>query len=134
MLHNASFFVFLVAAPLILQGCSAFDVQAARSGISHRESRALTEAFYFGQYSRTPSFTEQSLNALLASIRDTRNAELGEGQASLAAIALAVVGDDRFARALSNQPVAVRRIVGRDISYLWTHYKLRYPHTQALLQ
>jgi hypothetical protein len=48
-------------------------------------------------------------------------------------IALASLGDDRFAEVLSREPVDVQRAVYREISPLWTDFGLRYPKTEALL-
>ncbi len=102
--------------------------------MSRRETRALVATYYWQRHFPTPSYTDRSVDALLARSADpTLDGEGAEWQASAVAVALSVVGDEGFAAALSHQPSAVRHAVSRDISDLWTHYQLRYPQTQALL-
>jgi hypothetical protein len=134
MLRNAPRFVSLVAALFVFQGCSVFDASPSRPGMSRRETAALVETYYWQRHFPTPSYTESSLDTLLARSADpTLDGASAEGQASAVAVALSVVGDQRFAEALTRQPRAVRAAVGRNISSLWRHYRLHYPQTQALL-
>ena len=135
MFRNASLFVSSVAAASAFSGCAAFDVPASRPGMSRRETQALVETYYWQRHFPTPAYSDTQLDALLARSADpSLDGERGEEQASAVAVALAVVGDQHFARALSHQSRAVQGAIARDISYLWTHYRLDYPQTQALLQ
>jgi hypothetical protein len=135
MFRNVSLFLSSVVAASTFQGCTAFDAPDAQPGMSHRETQALVETYYWQRHSPTPSYSDLQLDALLARSADpTLDGERGEEQASAVAVALTVVGDQRFAQALSHQSRAVRKAVARDISSLWTHYRLDYPQTQALLR
>ena len=135
MFRNGSISLSLVVVAFTLQCCSTFDTPAAAVGMSHRETEALIKTYYWQRRFPTPSYSDDALDALLTASADpTLDGERAEGQASSVAVALAVVGDQRFALSLSRQPDSVRHRVGQWISYLWTHYRLHYPQTQALLQ
>jgi hypothetical protein len=58
--------------------------------------------------------------------------ERSEGHSSAVAAALATVGDDRFSAALMTRRGAVQVAVIKKVQYLWTHYELSYPKTQAI--
>ena len=135
MFRNGPLFLSSIAAAFMLQGCSTFDPPAARLGVSEREARALAENYYWQRRFPMSTYSDDALDAVLAHSADpTLDGERAEGQASAVAVALTVVGDQRFAAALSRQSPTVRHAVSRDISYLWTHDQLHYPQTQALLQ
>lgn len=124
-----------LASAFIFPGCTVFDPPAARPGISHREAGVLTKYYYWRPPYPVPSYTEEALDALLFRSADpTLDGEYAEGQMSTVVIALAVIGDEKFAAALSRQSPEVLRAVSHDISYLWTKFELSYPRTQALLQ
>ena len=103
--------------------------------MSRRETEALAKTFYWKPEFPTPSYSENALDALLASSADpTLDGESAELQSSAVAVALAVVGDERFALSLSRQTKSVRDAVARDISPLWMCYGLNYPRAQSLLE
>lgn len=58
--------------------------------------------------------------------------EYAEAQATALSIALASVGDKCFAKTLATRNRDVQVSVIHYIDYMWTHYKLRYPRTQAI--
>jgi hypothetical protein len=103
--------------------------------VSGRESRVLVNNYYWKREFPIPSYTDQELNILLAASANPKlDGALTEEQASKVAVALAVVGDERFSSVLLRQSDAVKRAVARDISPLWTHYRLEYPKTRSLLE
>jgi hypothetical protein len=116
--------------------CTTVEQPDAQPGLNARECQALAETFYWQPNSGYPSYTAEQLNALLSRSADTSlDGERGEKQASDVALALASVGDDTFVTALEGQPASVRHGVARSgVPCLWTHYHLRYPKTQALLE
>ena len=125
----------LALGSTVLTSCSTLDVPASRPGMSHRETETLIKTYYWQRKFPVPSYTDEALDALLAASADpTLDGERAEVQASAVAVALTVVGDQRFAHSLSQQPATVRHRVGAWISDLWTHHQLRYPQTQALLK
>ena len=135
MSRNGSLLLILAIGASGFQGCSTFDPPAARPGLSRRETEALIKTYYWKREFPTPSYSDKALDALLASSADpTLDGERAELQASAVAVALAAIGDARFAHSLSRQTEAVRHAVARDISLLWRRYGLHYPRTQSLLE
>lgn len=83
----------------------------------------------------TPKYSSDQLDKLLRASADPKlGGDRAEAQASRVAVALASVGDSRFARALAHQPANIQRAVARQIHYLWTRDRLHYPETEALLK
>ena len=115
-------------------GCASLQPADSQPGLNGRERHALTESFYWLPNQPTPTYHPEQLDALLSRSTDpTLDGGRAEMQASVVALALAAVGDELFAAALERQSVEVRQAVAREISHLWTHYRLRYPRTQAML-
>jgi len=127
--------ITLAIAVSAFEGCTAFDTPAAQPGMSRRETEALVRSYYWQRKWTSPSYSDAQLDALLAHSADPKlDGERAEEQAAAVAVALTVVGDQRFARALSRQSHKVQEAVNSEILYLWTYYRLDYPQTQALLQ
>lgn len=127
-----------VTVGCLFQGGCAFDPPASRPGISRREAQVLRHSYvWFGQLpsGKSPHYTGEELASLFAESADpTLAGERAESHTYALALALAAVGDDRFATALSRQPTAIQQPVLRDVSPLWLKGGLHYPRTEALLK
>jgi hypothetical protein len=122
-----------LASQITLGSCSTYG--AAASGISPDEMRVLVAGYYWHTDAQLPTYTHEQLDQLLRRSDDpTLDGEYAEAQASRLAVALAAVGDEQFAAALSHQPARVQRSVAFFISALWTHYGLHYPRTEVVCQ
>jgi hypothetical protein len=125
----------LVCLLALLSGCSLFQPPDASPGINRREMHALTDYYYWDKHSPAPTYSKTELSALIGTWNDPRlDGEAGETQDSRAAVALAAVGDEAFAAALSSQSETVKKWAAHGLSHLWKRFKLSYPKTQALLQ
>ncbi|HEU5245750.1 MAG TPA: hypothetical protein VFU09_01535 [Candidatus Udaeobacter sp.] len=103
---------------------------AAASGISAEEMHVLVGNYYWKRDLSAPSYTSAQPDMLLrASANPTLDGERAEAQTSRLAVALACVGDEKFAEALSRQSDRVKHMVAFFISTLWTRFDLRYPRT-----
>ena len=123
----------VLGSQVMLAACGTYS--AAAPGISPDEARALVAGYYWQPRAQPSSYTPEHLDALLRRSGDPAlDGEYAEAQASRLAVALASVGDKKFAEALSSQSTEVKRMVGLFISPLWTRYGLHYPRTQAVLQ
>ena len=113
--------------------CSCGTESDAAAGISSREMRALETTYYWKPEDTPPKYAAGELETLMDRSTDpTLDGEYAEGQASALAVALATVGDELFAKTLATRNRDVQAAVIRYIDYMWTHYKLRYPRTQAI--
>lgn len=122
----------LTILPLVLLPSCA-SLKDGASGINEAEMHALEENYYWKETYKTPSFAPGELEQLMDSSADpSLDGERAEGQSSAVAVALASVGDERFSAALATRTPEVRAAVANDVRYLWTHYKLRHPKTQAI--
>ena len=116
-----------------LVGCATRDAPAP--GISAAEMQVLVSDYYWKRDLRTPAYSAAQLDALLrASADPTLDGARSEAQTTRLVVALASVGDQTFAAALSHQSKRVKHMVGFFISGLWTRHGLHYPQTQAVLQ
>jgi hypothetical protein len=135
MLSKPFLSLCLAVVAFMFQGCAAFESPASDAGMSRRETNVLVKNYYWKRELPIPTYTDHALDTLLAASANPKlDGALSEEQASAVAVALAVVGDERFSSALSRQSDAVKRAVARDISYMWTHYRLEYPRTRSLLE
>jgi hypothetical protein len=115
-------------------GCTTVDTDTAARGISRQEANVLAQYFSYSPEYALPFYTREQLwRRLRKSADPTLDGKYAEAQTSTVAIALASVGDDRFADVLSHESDDVRRAVYREISPLWTDFGLQYPKTEALL-
>ncbi len=121
----------------LLGGC-VFTTPESRAGISRREADALGDSYgWLRNLSPTDSagYTDDFLASLFVKSNDpTLDGDRAESYSSELALALAVAGDDRFARALLRQPETIRRAVLSYVSRFWTQYRFHYPRTEALLK
>ena len=127
----------MTLALVLCAGCAELSQPADdRPGLNAREKHALIEAFYWRPERPIPDYTSERLDALLSRAANSNlDGERGENYVSELALALAEAGDQAFAASLRRQPEGRRREVAHSgLSYLWTHYHLRYPVTQALLR
>src|SRR5262245_37885766 len=123
----------LLSGTVVVAGCATHD--AAAPGISSQEMRVLVSDYYWQPNMPAPRYTSNQLDALLrASADPTLDGERSEAQTSRLVVALASVGDERFAEALSLQSVRVKHMVAFFISVLWKRDGLHYPRTEAVLQ
>jgi hypothetical protein len=114
--------------------CTTVASDTADRGISPQEASILGQYFYYSPEYALPVYTREQLGQRLRRSADpTLDGKYAESQKSSIAIALASVGDDRFADVLWRESDDVQRAVYRDISPLWTDFGLQYPKTEALL-
>jgi hypothetical protein len=141
---------FFALALAWIAGCTTLQPPDAQPGLNAREQRALRECFYWqpalptpwtartgnGMPIGTPIYTSEQLDDRLRRSADpSLDGERAELQASELALALAAAGDEAFSAALARQTRQVREAVARSaVTYLWTHYHLHYPETEAMLQ
>ncbi|MGC4017234.1 MAG: hypothetical protein QM755_22380 [Luteolibacter sp.] len=120
-------------AAMALTGCGLSSKDSSRL-INAHEAKALTEEFYWRKSDpRVDHISDEELTKIIIRAADpTLDGERAELSISAAAVALASVGDKRFARVLSIQPPTVIAATTDGISSLWTRYKLSYPETQKL--
>jgi hypothetical protein len=120
----------ILVAPLLFSCASNTDKAA---GINSCELRALKETYYWEDRYDPPTFKQGELVALMDRSADSSlDGERSERQASAVAAALATVGDEHFAMTLKSRIPEVQRAVISNIRYMWTHYRLSYPMTQAI--
>jgi len=125
--------ILAAALQILLASCSTYF--AAASGISPDEIRVLVSTYYWQPGQKPFTYTAEQLDALLRRSTDpTLDGDTAEGETAALVWALATVGDGIFSQALARQSEAVKRAVARDVSYLWTHFKLHYPKTERVLQ
>ena len=123
----------VVINAVALVGCATHD--AAAPGLSAAEMRVLVSDHYWNRDLPTPTYSAAQLDALLrASADPTLDGERSEAQTTRLVVALASVGDQKFAEALSRQSKRVKHMVGFFISGFLTRHNLRYPRTQLVLQ
>ena len=134
-MSSQRFFLAVALVSLVLPGCVTSELSAANPGFSRREIHALVKTYDWKSDDPDDparSYSDHELSELLNGL--VYPSPEGEfAPAAPVAVALAAVGDERFALALSKQPRAVQRDVFEIISCLWTYYGLRYPKTQKLL-
>ena len=122
----------IVTNTAVLVGCATCDVAAP--GISPAEMQVLVSDYYWKRDLPAPTYSAAQLDALLrASADPTLDGARSEAQMTRLVVAIASVGDQKFAEALSRQPKRVKHMVGFFISGLWTRHDLHYPRTQAVL-
>jgi len=113
--------------------CSCGSQSDASAGISTREMRVLQESWGWLPEYTPPKYSVAELETLMDRSSDpTLDGEYAEGQCAALSVALASEGDDCFAKVLMTRNSDVQAAVIRRVDYLWNHYKLRYPHTQAI--
>ena len=116
---------------VLLSACAPITDSAV--GISKAEMVALKENYYWKEDYAPPTFGPGELEALMDRSADpTLDGEYAEGQSSAVAVALATVGDERFATTLATRSREVQVAVIRSVSYMWTHYRLDHPQTQVI--
>ena len=121
------------ALTVVLPSCSSLP--AAAPGFSRDETRVLVSTYYWQQGQKPFTYTSEQLDALLRRSADPAfDGEMAESATIALVCALAAVGDDIFSQALTRHSEAVKRAVARDVSYLWTHFKLHYPKTERVLR
>ncbi len=131
--HRFTVIVSALSA-IVMQGCVILQPPAERPGINRREMDALVQSYYWQRNSPVPSYTPAELSGLLRALENPRlDGESAELAFSRVVLALAVVGDEAFAKALSQQSAFVRKRLSRDLPYLWPRYQLKYPRTRNLL-
>lgn len=81
-----------------------------------------------------PSYSDAALKQLFRRSLQPLDGEEAGTYATVLAIALADVGDERFARVLQEMPVAVRRAVARRVEWMWQSAGLDYPRTRAVVR
>lgn len=122
-----------VSSATALLGCATRD--AAAPGINAQEMQVLVSEYYWHADAPPPRYTSEQLDALLRRSADSSlDGANAEQQASRVAVALTVIGDDRFSQALAHQSPKVKRAVAYEIQYFWTNTSLHYPKTEALLR
>ena len=90
-----------------------------RLGISNAEMNALTENFYWKQEYEIPTYGQGELEKLMDRSADpTLDGEYSEGQTTAILVALATVGDERFAETLATRSHEVQ---GRRVKILPFH-------------
>jgi hypothetical protein len=115
-----------------LVSCATPDDAAV--GMSAEEIRVLVSEYYWHRGTPPPHYSSEQLDSLLrASADPTLDGAQAEQQASRVAVALAVVGDEKFSQVLARQPSKVKRAVAYEIRYMWINGGLHYPRTEALL-
>jgi hypothetical protein len=120
-----------IPAFVVLSSCAPITDRAI--GISKAEMAALKVNHYWKEDYKPPTFGPGELEALMDRSTDpTLDGEYGEVQSSDVAVALATVGDERFAKALTTRSREVQVAVIRSVSYMWIDYRLHYPQTQAI--
>lgn len=116
---------------VLLSSCAPITDKAA--GISKAEMAALKENYYWKEDYAPLTFGPGGLEALMDRSADpTLDGEYAEGQWSVVAAALATVGDERFANTLATRSREVQVAVIGSVRYMWTHYQLHHPQTQAI--
>lgn len=116
---------------VLLSSCTSITDRAI--GISSAEMAALKENYYWKDEYKSPTFGSGELEALMDRSADpTLDGEYAEGQSSDVAVALATVGDEHFSATLVTRSREVQVAVIRDLRYMWTHYGLHHPKTQAI--
>lgn len=102
-------------------------------GISKAEMHALRENYYWEEDNIPPRFGPGELERRMDRSADpSLDGERAEGQSSAVAVALATVGDERFSATLATRSQEVQAAVIGDVRYMWTHYRLHHPKTQAI--
>ena len=105
----------------------------SKVGVNSSEMLALKETYYWEDRYDLPTFKTGELEALMDRSADpSLDGEHAEGQSSAVAVALVTVGDQRFAIALMSRSTDVQNAVIGDVEYMWMHYGLDYPKTQAI--
>ncbi len=121
------------AFPAIILLGSCASIPDAAKGINDSEMRALERTYYWKAEYDPPTFSERELQSLMDRSADpSLDGEYAEGQSSAVAVALATVGDKYFATVLATRSAEVQSAVIGNVRYMWTHYKLQYPMTQAI--
>ncbi len=124
---------FTTALPAFALLTSCASTTDGAKGINKREMHALEENYYWKSGYSPPQFAKGDLERLMDRSADpTLDGEYAEGQASSVAVALATVGDEHFASTLATRSEEAQSAVIGDVSYMWRHYNLRYPMTQAI--
>jgi hypothetical protein len=123
----------LVSGTVAVASCATYDTAAP--GITAEEMSVLVSEYCWQPNAQPPHYTSEGLDALLrASADPTLDGARSEAQTSRLAVALAAVGDQRFAEALSQQSYRVKHMVAFFISDLWKRHGFHYPRTEAVLQ
>jgi hypothetical protein len=122
----------LTIPSLVLLSSCATTTDGA-SGISKAEMSALKENYYWEEGDIPPSYGPGELERRMDRSADpSLDGERAEGQSSAVAVALATVGDERFSTTLATRSLEVQAAVIGDVRYMWTHYGLHHPKTQAI--
>jgi hypothetical protein len=102
-------------------------------GISKAEMKALTENFYWEREYEVPTYGPGELEKLMDRSADpTLDGEYAEGQTTAILVALANVGDKRFAATLATRSHEVQVAVLGSCRFMWRTYPLSHPKTQAI--
>ena len=121
----------IVIALTCLPSCAPIKDGAA--GVSNAEMRALTENFYWKQEYEVPTYGPGELAKLMDRSADpTLDGEYAEGQTTAILVALATVGDERFAATLATRSHEVQISVLGSCSFMWRTYPIDHPKTQAI--
>ena len=125
--------ILQLTTPLVVLLSSCAQMTDGSSGISKAEMNALKENYYWEEGDIPPSFGPGELERRMDRSADpSLDGERAEGQSSAVAAALATVGDERFSATLATRSREVQAAVIGDVRYMWTHYGLHHPKTQAI--
>ena len=124
---------YSLVIPCILASCSS--IPDSSPGINVAE-RKILETYYYYKHSdhHSPSFDDEELAKLMDKSTDsTLDGAYAEAHSSSIALALAFVGDERFASVLSTRAPDVRYAVCNRVALTLKHSSLKYPKAEALL-
>ena len=123
----------LVFLPSLTVLSSCASIKDGAPGISNAEMNALTENFYWKQEYEIPTYGQGELEKLMDRSADpTLDGEYSEGQTTAILVALATVGDERFAETLATRSHEVQGAVLRSCRFMWRTYPLDHPKAQAI--
>jgi hypothetical protein len=128
-----SLLLVILFALTFLPSCA--PIKDAAAGISKAEMKALTENFYWKQEYEIPTYGPGELEKLMDRSADpTLDGEYAEGQTTAILVALATVGDERFAATLATRSHEVQVAVLGSCRFMWRTYPLDHPKTQAIAE
>ena len=117
-----------------MAGCASIAPDAA-PGLNSREQEELARSYYWTFGSEVSEYSDEDLVALMeGALRPGMDGAVSEGYMSSLMVALAAVGDLRFAQILAQRSPLVQRKVARYVESAWSFSGLTYPHTRELCE
>ena len=121
----------LLSSCLSVVACSS--VPDAAPQLNEAERKALQQTYYWTSTEGHSSHTDESLAKLMDKSTDPGlDGEYATGHSSALVLALADLGDHKFATILRTRSSEVRESVGYFISSAWEYNRLEYPETMAI--